>query len=261
MRAIHRALDAGSDPRQLARQIVEYLRAIMLFQMGNEDQVDETQTIKTRMKIHSEEFSAVAVLRMIKAFNTAAVEQRGGWQPSLGLELALADVMEINEPAAVVEQRAQPKQGTASPRAVKRAQVPEVATVKKTESSPQAGREASPPPQLVQTNEIINAWKDIRARVKKMSPNVEALLNSCKSLDVKGDTLMIGMASDVLVDKLEKPEQVAMVQKAIQDKLNVQLAIKCVVTDAKGEIPSHIDQNGLVAAALQAGGKLSDIQE
>ena len=79
LQAIHRALDAGSDPRQLARQIVEYLRALMLFQMGNDDQIDATQDIKTRMNAHAKNFSATAVLKMMRAFNSAAVDQRGGW--------------------------------------------------------------------------------------------------------------------------------------------------------------------------------------
>jgi DNA polymerase-3 subunit gamma/tau len=39
---IHRALDSGSDPRQFARQIVEYLRGLLLVAMGNASQVDAT---------------------------------------------------------------------------------------------------------------------------------------------------------------------------------------------------------------------------
>src|SRR5512138_3470901 len=37
---IHRALDGGADARALARQIVDYLRSIMLIQMGNGEQVE-----------------------------------------------------------------------------------------------------------------------------------------------------------------------------------------------------------------------------
>jgi hypothetical protein len=32
---------------------------------------------------------------MMKSFNNAAVDTRGGWQPSLALELALAEALEI----------------------------------------------------------------------------------------------------------------------------------------------------------------------
>ncbi len=260
LQAIHRALDAGSDPRQLARQIVEYLRALMLFQMGNDDQIDATQDIKTRMAAHAKNFSATAVLKMMRAFNSAAVDQRGGWQPSLGLELALADILEINESAPALQQSTQPEQRSIAPAEVKRTQAPEPAPAKKTESSPEQASEAVSDP-AISTQKIVGAWKDIRARVKASDRNLEALLNSCKSLEVKGDTLILGMASEVLAEKIEKEESVEVVQKAINDELGVLLNIKCVVTNANGKMPSGVDQNGLVAAAIQAGGKVVDIQE
>src|SRR5512140_2837133 len=39
LESIHKALDGGADPRSLARQIVEYLRGLLLIQMGNNNQV------------------------------------------------------------------------------------------------------------------------------------------------------------------------------------------------------------------------------
>src|SRR5574342_743868 len=100
LEAIHKALDAGADPRSLARQIVEYLRGIMLIQMGNANQVEATSDVKKQMQAHARSFSTSDVLRMMKAFNNAATDARGGWQPSLSLELALAEVLDApNEPA------------------------------------------------------------------------------------------------------------------------------------------------------------------
>ena len=92
---IHRALDSGADPRSLARQIVEYLRGLMLIQLGNSDQVEVTKDVKERMALDAKSFSTPDVLRMMKLFNNAAVDTRGGWQPSLSLELALAEALEI----------------------------------------------------------------------------------------------------------------------------------------------------------------------
>ncbi len=94
LETIHKALDAGADPRSLARQIVEYLRGLMLIQMGNGDQVEATADVKKQMGAHAKSFSTSDVLRMMKAFNNAAVDLRGGWQPSLSLELALAEVLD-----------------------------------------------------------------------------------------------------------------------------------------------------------------------
>ncbi|MBI1855825.1 MAG: DNA polymerase III subunit gamma/tau [Chloroflexi bacterium] len=86
LETIHRALDAGADPRSLARQIVEYLRGLMLIQLDNGEQVETTKDVKERMTLHSKYFSTPDVLRMMKLFNNAAVDTRGGWQPSLSLE-------------------------------------------------------------------------------------------------------------------------------------------------------------------------------
>ena len=101
LETIHRALDSGADPRSLARQIVEYLRGLMLIQMGNVDQVEATREVKTQMESHAKSFNTSEVLRMMKIFNNAATDLRGGWQPSLSLELALAEVMEapVESPA------------------------------------------------------------------------------------------------------------------------------------------------------------------
>jgi len=95
METIHSALDAGSDPRLLARQLVDYLRALLLIQMGNGSQVDLASETREQAEKHARSFAPVDVLHMIKSFNAAATDLRGGWQPALPLEMALSEVMEM----------------------------------------------------------------------------------------------------------------------------------------------------------------------
>src|SRR4030066_422444 len=54
LEVIHRSLDSGSDPRQFARQIVEYLRSLLLVAMGNASQVDATAESRTQMAQHAQ---------------------------------------------------------------------------------------------------------------------------------------------------------------------------------------------------------------
>ena len=96
MDAIHIALDSGTDPRLLARQLVDYLRALLLIQMGNASQVDLASEPRAHAERQAGAFSTAEVLGMIKLFNNAAVDLRGGWQPSLPLELALAEVINLS---------------------------------------------------------------------------------------------------------------------------------------------------------------------
>src|SRR5512135_3501643 len=74
MDALHTALDAGTDPRLLARQVVDYLRALLLIQMGNSSRIDLAADTRQQAEKHARAFAPVDVLRMIKSFNAAAVD-------------------------------------------------------------------------------------------------------------------------------------------------------------------------------------------
>jgi len=255
--AIHRALDGGADPRSLARQIVEYLRGLMLIQLGNGDQVEAVKEVRERMTLDAKSFSTPDVLRMMKSFNNAAVDTRGGWQPSLSLELALAEALEIPD-----DTHASGSGPQAAP--IKTAKAVTTGQSVKTESVNRAavgevegsGKEAG-----ISLAEINKSWKDIRAVIKPAHPAVEALLNSCKPMEVRGDELILGFQSDTVRALMDKPENLDATQKAITDVLGVELRVKCAVTNAKGKLPPHISADGMVATALDHGGEIVDMQE
>ncbi len=255
LESIHKALDAGADPRSLARQVVEYLRGLMLIQMGNTNQVEATADVKKQMQAHAKSFTTSDVLRMMKAFNNAATDLRGGWQPSLSLELALAEVLDApGEPTPSPVAPLQPK-----PRAV---------STPKAESQPQPDSLAlsevetpSPVKPDLNVGDIIKAWKPMAAALPKAQANLSALMNSVKMIDVQGNTLILGLASDVLVSKIDKPDQLEAIQKLIKDQFGVDVSIRCTVTNAKGKIPSNVAQDGMVATAIQHGGEIVDMQD
>ena len=249
--AIHKALDAGADARTLARQIVDYLRDLMLIQMGNSDQVDATKELRARMAEDAKAFSTTDVLRMMKSFNDAAVDARGGWQPSLSLELALAGAFEAPGKAAPMR-AAEP----AASQPTGRQQ--ESSSGKSETPSPGAGQGASP---VISLDEILRSWKDVRAAIKPAHPAVEALLNSCKPMDVRGSVLVLGFQSETVRGLMDKPENLELTRKAIADILGVSMGVQCVVTNAKGKLPPNISQDGMVAAALNHGGKIVDMDE
>jgi DNA polymerase-3 subunit gamma/tau len=285
LETIHKALDAGADPRSLARQIVEYLRGLMLIQMGNANQVEATADVKKQMQSHARSFSTSDVLRMMKAFNNAATDMRGGWQPSLSLELALAEVLDApSEPAprpsapppsAAV--RAQPQPPTMPAPSVEHSQ-DKPAPVSQSESPRKPAQsdevlnedtdnvlyqetEAPRPPEksAISAADVIKAWKHLASSLPKSQANLSALLNSVKMIDVQGKTLILGLASDVLVSKIDKPDQIEAIQKLIRDQFGVDMNIRCVVTTAKGKIPPNVPQDGMVAAAIQHGGQIVDM--
>lgn len=85
---INEALDSGTDPRQLARQIITYLRNVLLYKTGNDQQTDISEEIKPKVFDHANRWAMADLLRAIEAFNDAVVKEQANWHPGLGLELA-----------------------------------------------------------------------------------------------------------------------------------------------------------------------------
>jgi DNA polymerase-3 subunit gamma/tau len=254
LETIHHALDSGADPKSLARQLVEYTRGLMLIQMGNIEQVEATRDVKTQMQEHAKSFNQTDVLRMMKIFNNAATDLRGAWQPSLSLELALAEILD-EEPL-----QSTPKVVSVSSAKSK----PDVSATKpevKKDASPQGGAESQIEKSIINSNDIVKAWKSLVATLPKSQANLSALMNSVKMIDVQGKTLVLGMASDVLVEKLNKPDQIEVIQRLIKDHFHVDVSVRCVVTNAKGKLPANISGDGMVATAIQHGGEIVDMDD
>ena len=245
MDALHAALDAGADPRLLARQVVDYLRALLLLQFGNAGVVDLAAETRPQAERHARGFSAGEVLRLIKIFNAAASEPRGGWQPALPLELALAEAA-----AEAPSKQAAP--------------VPLPAAVPPKQAAP------APPPAAAATemspadadlSQLSKAWKQIRAVIKPQSSPLEGLLNSCTLLEIKDGALVLGFSSEVLRSKADRPEYLEMTRQAIAEVTGLALSIRCVVSNVRPSRRGEVKPDGMVAAALKAGGEIVDVQD
>lgn len=224
---------------------------------------------------------------MMKAFNSAAVDTRGGWQPSLSLELAIAEVLEaFTGPTSIeqVEKRSKARSEKPAGEPEKKSAL-DVKPEPRTETAPQVTKSEAPvekkapkaeatsqPPAretgspgkataAISIAEVNKAWRDIRSLVKPDHPSVEALLNSCKPVDVRGNELYLGFQSNKVRELFDIPERVAVAHKAITEVLGVELTIKCVVTNARGQLPPDINPDGMVAAAIRNGGEIVDVQD
>jgi DNA polymerase-3 subunit gamma/tau len=255
MEAIHTALDSGTDPRLLARQVVDYLRALLLVQMGNASQVDLAADMRAQAEKHAKVFSPSEVLRMVKTFNIAATDLRGGWQPSLPLELALAEVIEApkmlyQEAASTGADRVPSKEKVEKP--VVKPPVQKEAG----RTDPATAPQTAPSAMLVQ---VSKAWKQIKDSLRSQ-PSLVALLNSSRLLEIKDGVLVLGFASEVLRSKMEVPEQLELTRKAIAEAVGADLRLRCVISNAKQSASPDVKADGMVAAALKKGGEIVDIQ-
>jgi DNA polymerase-3 subunit gamma/tau len=260
---IHRALDGGADARALARQTVDYLRSLMLIQMGNGEQVEATNDTRAQMVKQAGALSSAEVLRMMRAFSAAASDTRGGWAPALGLELAFAELLE----APAVQSAPAATTAPAKPSGMAHAAVqaghgsghgagaaPAVSVMQGKPAEAKPGAAAG-----VGLEAVSKSWHQISAIVKKKDANVAALLNSGKLMEVKEGVLIIGF-SDILQEKFNRPENLDLARSAIYEAIGVDLPIQVIVINRKGALPANVKPDGMVATANQLGGEIVDIQ-
>ncbi len=256
---VHRALDSGSDPRQFTRQVVDYLRNLLLIRMGNGEQVDATPEARAQLAQHAQAFDLAHLLGTVRLFNQAAGDASSGWQPGLPLELALVEAVQLKDApvqlVAAAPAAAQPVRQAASVPAPAAAPEPALSP------APSGGAPAAPAAgeQQIALQTVQQNWNKVRALTKKYRPQTDALLNSCRLMALKDGVLTIGFISDVVKSKMEAGDNIDLTRQAIQHLLGVNLQILCVVTNARtGGTPLEleVDSEGMVGTALNLGGEI-----
>ncbi len=281
---IHHALDGGTDPRQFARQVVEYLRSLMLMRLGNAEQVDATAEMRAKMAQHAQAFELNRLIEAIRLFSSAASETRSSWQPSLLLELALATSIEgpavyavpaesaprsapqpMQAPAREERRESPPPAARQAPSQTEQAPPPEMprTTAAKDAALPQNEPPAPPAAasgdgKAVSLQDILNQWKRIGAVARKKSQSAQALINSCKPITLKDNLIVLGFQSDLLRDKMAAQENMQITSQAIFEVLGCSLSVSAVVMNTKGGDPTDLDVegDGMVGTALNLGGQI-----
>lgn len=278
--AVHTALDSGSDSRQFARQMVDYLRNLLLARLGNSDLIEATAEQRAQIAQHAQAFELDHLFETLRLFNNAASDSRGGWQPGLPLEMAFAQSVSYQKPVVTVAAAV-----PAQPTQVQAKATSSTPVIEKTAPAPaeparkSAGSRTAPLPEEVKTTNsaqkepprvlaqpgevtlqtVLDHWEQIRIHVKKGNRSTEGLLNSCKSITLREGILNLGFASVTLKNLMDKSDNLKITQQAIQQVLGVDLPVKCVVVaNTGGSNPADIDVDaeGMVNAALNLGGKI-----
>jgi hypothetical protein len=175
------------------------------------------------------------------------------------------------EPDKVSTRNAEPRAAPEMPaKAAKKDAFVETRTPKPEAATKRAASETVPEEEVkaskkeaavIGLTDVVKAWRDIRSLVKPDHPSIEALLNSCKPLDVRGNELYLGFQSNKVRELFDIPERIAVARKAITEVLGLDLTIKCVITNAKGQLPPDVNPDGMVATAIQNGGEIVDVQD
>jgi DNA polymerase-3 subunit gamma/tau len=241
---INTLVDGGADPRQFARQMVDYGRGLLLIRLGNAALVEASAEARKVMQDQASRLEPAALLRAIKAFNTAASDSRSGWLTQLPLELAFVECLRIDPP---VEAAAPMVTATPAPEKVPPANpvTPPPAVVAASSASPS----------VIGIGQVASRWADIVSASRRFHPNLPALLGACQPLAVEGNVLTLGFQNEVLRSKANAEQNRQWIEQAAAQVLGAPLLVKCILGSSQVETMPDVSSDGPVAEAMRLGGR------
>jgi DNA polymerase-3 subunit gamma/tau len=274
--AVQAAIDQGADARQIARQMVDYMRLVLQARLSQKDGLpqvgDVSESDRLELAAFAQKASAGLLLRGIRAFSSAISEMRGMVDSQLFLELAYLECAIADEPAQVRPAQAEerlsrqptgtPPAGTppaSTPRAERAEPAPPArpATVAQTASTPAP---AGTPPAADHDD---NAFETLRAQWRPMIQQVNginkptaALLRSCHPYGLEGNVVRIKADHDLIRQRLDDPKHHEVMTAAINQLLNGRFSVR-VFTGAPDQEPD-LEEDPVVKAAKKLGGQVRE---
>jgi DNA polymerase-3 subunit gamma/tau len=259
----------GLNLRQFNRELVEYLRGLLLIKTGAEEAVDLTAEDTAEMKEIASRASLPHLLKAVKAFGQLDIDLES--HSTLPLELAIVDCSltpapEQASPAQQPEyEPLQPpkKVAPASTPAPVSATTPAASTPTASQPAPEPApakvprsetSDASPQTFGDETEKLRQDWKRLIAEAPpeiRRTPAL-AILRSAgiMPVSVENGTVILSSRYPYLKEKLEDPENQRVVEAAISSFLGHPCRVRCVS-----------EGNHLVKEALRLGGKIIDTEE
>ncbi len=274
--ALDHAVDAGADPRQVARDVIEYLRGVMLFAVKSETMLNVGEEVKAEMRELATQINSEQASRAIRLFSQAALDLRNSASPTLPLEMALVEATLDPAPVMIAaptpSTRAAPTSNPfvpSTPAASKTAEqtYQRVAAPARRERSPQR---SAPPPEELETEAAAGGvsvaaakqnWKQIIARFEKTNKSSAAFLRDAEPLTLKVDELTIGFFYPLHAERFNNDKNaIPQLEKILSGLFGAPCRVKCIVSPKRAKMQAAQD-DPLIRAGMNLGGKVSNIIE
>ena len=248
---INNAVDAGANPNQIARQIVSFLRGVLMCGTGNAGLVDVSSQTLALMSQCETLLNSQEIVSCLQAFDEAARDSTNGWQPQLALEIAFVSSTEnisknsdFNNPqtSSLNDDKHQPDEAINS-------------TVGHDDTET-----LSADTNGITITELNTLWKDIIAISRSSHHTLPALLEWCVPVSVDNDMVKIGVKEQFAISKLDKPEMIIHLQNAIMSTSGHSLVVQFILMDMRGNADEIIDvsDDGAVAIGVELGAKVRE---
>ncbi|MDI3339418.1 MAG: DNA polymerase III subunit gamma/tau [Sphaerobacter sp.] len=198
LRVIAAATESGEDIHQLNRQLVAYLRTLLLIRAGgtSEDAGEETRA-------QAEQFSVAELAALVRTFSAIEGALNRGSYAQLPLEIALVEAI-VGAPAPAADAPTPAGATVPAPPPPRPVEPTRAAVAERRVSAPRrepspvppasrasASPRPAPPPAGSALERLVSSWSQIRRDVKMANSRVAALLSSVDPLAVRGDEVVL----------------------------------------------------------------------
>jgi DNA polymerase-3 subunit gamma/tau len=249
----------GLDLRQFNRELVEYLRGLLLIKAGSDEAIDLTAEDITELKDLAARASLSQILKAVKLFGQ--LELGFDNYSTLPLELALVD---CTLPPA--EEELPSKAEYEPPPPVKTATLPVTPPrPKRPVAKPEPASTLAPPPTAEITpatppepgSEIESLRLNWRQFIKEAPSGISrtpaaALLRSAKPKAIEKDTVVLSFKYPLHKENMEKSDNQQIAEKIISGFLGRSCRVRCIYEP---------EDNHLVEEVLKIGAQIIDAEE
>ncbi len=257
---LHAAIENGADLRQLNRQVVEHLRALLLLRAGGDPAaLDATDDEVALLRAQAARTALPALAAWIRAFSSADAGLKNGLYGALPLELALVEaqlsgVAALEPPPAAAPAPAPAVHAPSRPTPLpQRAPVAEREPLRPVPSRAPAARPPAPPPappvaaappapeeapdaaansapageRDIET--VREQWARVKDTLRPRDPRLQALLHNAVPVGVEGKFLVLGFdsRSEFHRKKLDEPKNREVVEGVLTEVLGQVYHLRC----------------------------------
>ena len=258
-KTINSVYNDGLDLRQFNRELVDYLRELLLVKSGSEEVIDVTSEGLVEIKSLAANVSLDYLLTAVKLFG--GVDLRLDNYSPLSLELALVEcVLSVAEKNQLVHPAPSVPKKLAD---VASLSVEQTKSPPKPQPSVQTKTDEIPDMKSAGDIDYLRSrWKEfIRAmHGEGSSGNLDAFLRSaCEPVNIEDSTLILGFYHSFHKEKIEDPKYKHLVEKKLQEFFGQPYKLRCIIIEYEKETEDKFEtENPLVQAVLEMGAKIID---
>lgn len=271
------AVDAGADPRQVARDTVEYLRGVMLIAVKGDSSLNVGEEARTEMRELAARLNPDQAVHAIRLFSQAALDLRNSASPTLPLELAFVEAAleptitsaPLPAPSSPRSVSAQPAPSAPAPRtaAVEAKPPTKVARTSTAKKKPDEAEADSEPNVVVSApgglslQAIKKNWDALLTRYRAANKSAAAFLRDAEPVSLKDNTLTIGFFYEFHRDRFSDDKRAKpQLERIASELFGTTLHVKCDLSPKKQKMQAAED-DPVIRAAMNLGGRIVDLEE